>query len=808
MRFWNDVRHGARLLARERTFTITAMLALALGIGATSTVFTLVNGIFIRDLPFEQPDRIVAISTRSRSSSRLDNMSVADLRDLQRSARLFDGIGATDQVPMTIGEQGQSVERVLGSYVTANAFSLIGRAPFLGRDFTPADDQPGATPVVILGYAMWRSRYGGDRGILGRDIRVNGVRATVIGVMTEGFAFPESSSIWQPLAQGPRQTTRGRDDRNIDAFGRMASGVTIEQAAADVDGVMGALSRQYPGTNRDVAGRVRPFRDLNTGGPVPIVTSALMASVTFLLLIACANVANLLLARGAMRAREISVRLSLGAARRHIVGQLLVENLLLAVSAGAIGLVLAAAGARLVQRAITGTGEPYWLRFPIDGRVLAFFAAVCLGTLLLFGMAPALHASRTSIAGLLNDAGRSLASGRRQRRWTGGLVVVQLALTITLLTAAGLTVRNALALSSADAGVDLTDGVVMRIELPARQYGDIEARRAFYRLLDERLGGLPGMRAGFGAWAPLAGAFSRPVSIEGRETPDPSRRPRVSNMIVGTRYFGALGIEPVSGRLLTARDGTLDLPAAVVNERFASLHFGTADPLGTRIQIDDASPATEDRWLTIVGVVPNVRHEDNDPRIVEPVVYTSYESTPLSFATLIVRSDQDLSVAVAAARRVVGEIDPDLPLFDVTRLEDVLAADLRPLWVFGSMFGLFAVAALGLAAVGVYGVTAYDVAQRTRDIGVRIALGASRADVWWTVSRRAAVQLGIGLAFGAAGALGIGQLLQGALSGIRGDDPVTMIAVAVILVGAAAAACIGPARRAMRVDPAAALRAE
>ena len=374
---WNDLRLAARLFWKHRGFTIAAVAALAVGMSATITMFTIVNGVYLRDLPFADPDRIVSIGIRyvAGQPGGIDNLSFPDFKDLQASARLFDGIGAADEDAMDLADETRAAERFIGAYVSANAFGLIGHQPALGRGFTEEDDRVGAEPVVILGHTVWQRRYAGNPGIVGQRVRVNGVVSTVVGVMPEGFGFPNQSALWQPLALRQDEERDRRDNRSIDAFGRVAAGVTVDQAEADLALVMERLARDFPQTNAGIAPLVRPYRDVTTSGPIRIVFAGLMGAVVFLLLIACANVANLLLARGAARAREIALRVSLGATRRQVVRQLLAESLLLALIAGALGLALAAVGVRLVQLSITGTGEPYWLRFPIEGGVFAFVAA-------------------------------------------------------------------------------------------------------------------------------------------------------------------------------------------------------------------------------------------------------------------------------------------------------------------------------------------------------------------------------------------------------------------------------------------------
>jgi predicted permease len=809
----NDVRLAARLLWKSRGFTLAAVAALAIGMSATITMFTLLNGVYLRDLPFANPDRIVSVGVRRVAGQPLgiDNLSFPDFKDLQASARLFDGIGAADEDAMDLADETRAAERFVGAYVSANAFGLIGHQPALGRGFSPEDDREGAEPVVILGHAVWQRRYAGDPGIVGERVRVNGVVSTVVGIMPEGFGFPTQSALWQPLALRVDPERDRRDIRSLDAFGRMADGVTLEQAEADLAIVMEQLARDFPQSNAGVVPLVRPFRDVNTSGPIQIVFAGLMGSVVFLLLIGCANVANLLLARGAARAREMTLRVSLGATRRQIVRQLLAESLLLAVVAGTIGLALAAAGVRLVQLSITGTGEPYWLRFPIEGGVFAFVAAVCLGTAVLCGLAPALHASRVSLAGVLSEAGRSTAGAVSARRWTDGFVILQLALSLTMLAGAGLMMRNVVALSRLDAGVELTGLVSARVSLPAQRYGTVEERRVFYRRLEERLAALPGMRAGITSAGPLRGGGPRVVSIDDR-TPQ-NERPTVTTVAIGPGYLEALGIGAVRGRLFAGSDESSSGQLALVNERFAALHFPDEEAVGRSISLLPVARNGEPEGpLTIVGVVPNVRQVNPrgsaDARSADPVVYVPFAATAAPSATIVVRSDAGAAAVSSALREAVGVLDADLPVIGALPLAEALAQELSILAVFGSMFGFFAAAALGLATIGLYAVTAYAVTQRTRELGVRVALGARAGHVWWLITRRAAVQLAVGITLGLGGALGAGQFLQGMLFGVSSRDPLTLVGVPVLMAVVALVACFVPARRAMRLDPVAALRAE
>ena len=809
---WNDLRYAARLLARDRAFTVTAAPALVIGMSATITMFTFVYGVYFRELPFSEPDRIVSVGTYdlARGPMAIDNLSFPDLQDLRASATLFDGIGAADEEAMDVADEERAAERFVGAWVSADTFTLLGHRPMLGRPFTRDDDRPGAGPVVILGHDVWRRRYRSDPNIIGERIRVNGLPSTIVGIMPEGFGFPLQSQLWQPLALRGGEGRDQRGNRNIDAFGRLAAGVTIEQAQADVARVMERLAREFPESNGSIGGLVRPFRDLTTSGPIRTVFAGLMGAAIFLLLIACANVGNLMLARGAVRAREIMVRLSLGASRRQVIRQLLGESLLLAVLAGAAGLGLAALAGQVLKRVIEPTGAPYWLDFSVEARVFAFVAAICLGTTVLCGLAPALHASKLNLLVVLGEGGRT-AGTLRTRRWTDGLVVAQLALSLTMLVAAGLTMRNVYAFSQIDLGVDTTGLVVTRVSLPSRSYSTDDQRRAFYQLLGERLATLPGMRAGITSATPGGPAIRRnvlpdDVALTAGTTP-------VSTVAIGPGYLEALGIAPLQGRLLTTADDAA--PTIVVNERFAAVHFPGEQAVGRTVRLQPQAPGgLPDAPLTIVGVVPNVRQAITRPQIADggaaqPVLYLPFASTPFQSAAIVVRSDAGAGAVATAVREALAQIDPDVPLTGgVMPLDEAATQELGVLAVFGSMFGFFATAALGLATVGLYGITAFAVAQRRRELGVRLALGARARHMWWVVTRRVAMQLAIGISLGLIGAFGVGQLLQGVLAGVSGRDPVTLIGVPVLMIVVTLVACLVPAVRAMRLDPVTALRLE
>jgi putative ABC transport system permease protein len=812
---WTDFRRAARLLARDRGLTLSAVAALTIGMSATMTMYAIIHAVYLRDLPFAAPDRIVAIGTRylTPGQESLDNLSYPDLRDLAALARTFDGIVAADEASMDVWDASHAAERFVGAWISARTFSLLGHRPVLGRDFTADDERAGAEPVVMLGHEVWRTRYASDRAIVGHRIRVEGVTSTVIGVMPDGVGFPNRAELWRPLA-GRRGDGTERGNRNIDTFGRMATGVTIEQAQDDLARVMARLSREFPETNANVTAIVRPFRAFSTSGPIRAVFAGLMGSVIFLLVIACANVANLLLARGAARAREVTVRMSLGATRRQVMRQLLAESLLLALVAGALSFGLASYGARLFARSTAAAGAPYWVRSPfepavVEPGVIAFVVLACIGTTVLCGLAPALQTTKATLNQLLGDGGRAMAGTRRGRRWGDAFVVVQLALGLILLAGAGLMIRNVYEFARIDIGVNASRLVSAQISLPGPAYPGIEQRRVFYRQLSDRLVSLPGLRAGITSAAPLRGAALRRLSID-RPIARAADGPTASTVAVGPGYLEALGLSAVQGRLFTRAEGEGGLQPVVVNERFAQLHLGTGGAVGRTIHLEPL-PGAEGESLVVIGVVHNVRQasprqEIADGRVQEPVLYLPFEALAPPSATIVVSGDAAPGAVASALRAAIAAIDADLPLFNVTPLGETMEEELGLLTVFGAMFGMFAASALLLSTVGLYGVTAYTVTQRTREVGVRVALGARNRHLWWLVMRRVMVQLAVGIGIGLAGALAVGQLLQSLLAGIGSRDPLTLIGVPVLMITVALIACAIPAVRAMRMNPVAALR--
>ena len=790
----DDVRLAVRLLLKDRVFTLAAVAVLGLGLAATNTAFTLVNGALLRDMPFDDPDRVVE----------LGDASYLELQDWHAAARTFEGIGGAWEQPMNVWDAERPAERFRGAYVSAHAFTLLGLRPLFGRDFEANDDRVGAPSVVILGHTVWRTRYRSNPAVVGQVIRVNGLPSTVIGVMPEGFEFPMNAKLWQPLASMRADFRDNRGARLVDGFGRLRGNVTTEQARNELQTIDAALGRTYPGNRRTTPPNVNAFRS-GIGGPIVAVMAALMGAVTFVLLIACANVANLLLARAAARAREISMRLSLGATRFRIVRQLLVESLLLAGCAGFIGLLLSAAGIRLFWYVVTQVDEPppFWLSFPIDLQVFAFLAAVCLGTTVLFGLAPAVQASKTNIVAVLNEASGRAVGTRHTRRWTGLLVVAQLTLAMVLLAGAGLMMNNLLAQVTTDPGVPTGNLMRMSVDLPPDTYAAPDRRRQFYAQLEDRLEAALGSTAALSTAIPLGGAVPARVLFDGRPVPPADARPAVSLVTVGRHYFETIGAAVVRGRPFSADDGRSGGGLAIVNERFAAVHLTGADAIGQRIRLD---PAGE--WLTVIGIVRNVRQQRTESGAFDSVVYLPVAANPVARINVIARFTADPAAVAAQVREQARAIDADLPLYDTRTVDEDLARSRWPQRVFGSLFAIFAAIALILAGVGLYAVTAYSVAHRTQEIGLRMALGATAAQIRWLVARGATSQLAGGLLIGSAGAVAVGRVVPAILAGSGGTSIVTLTAVAALLLGVGLTATLIPARRATRLDPMVALRTE
>jgi predicted permease len=809
---WQDVRDAVRLTRKQPAFTAAVVVTLGLGIAVNTTVFTLVNGALLRPMPFEGIERFVELGVRNTGNAErpVADMSYLDLQDWQAADETFEGIIASrDDISVDLSGDGRPPARVPTAFVSWNAFPLIGERPVLGRDFTATDDRVGAPPVVVLSERLWRARYGSDPAIAGTTVRVAGVPSTVLGVMPPGFAFPYDAQIWRPLAALPPETREARDARLLDAMGRLRPGATVEQATAELSGITAALTERHPETNRDTAPRVEPLAGI--AAPLVAVMMALLGAVGFVLLIACANVANLLLARAAARSRDVTVRLALGASRWRVSRQLLVESLLLAAAGGVCGLALAAVGVRFFRQAAAdpAAAPPYWIDFPIDGAVLTYLIVLCAGSALLCGLVPAWHASRTSLAATLNEAGRSSTGGRSRRRWTGAFVIAQVALALVLLTGAVRMTQGLVRAVRTDVGVDI--GAIVQMSFDLRASHDARERRLlFLDRLDARLIASPGVDAALAGVAPMAGAAALGLHVDGRPAPG-TGPPLVSLLPIGQGYFEAVGAPLLEGRALGADDLRLG-DRVIVNERLARMHFPDEPAVGRRIRLESLDAGTaifgDLPWMTIVGVAANVRQRTLPSGEFDPVAYIPYTLAPPPFMTVLARSASGAGAATTFVQEEVAALDPDMPLFGVSTVRDALMSRLWAERLFGSLFAAFALIALVLATCGLYAVTAYAVSRRTREIGVRLALGADAPRIWWTVTGTTLRQLGIGVALGTAGAAALSAALPAILVGDDRWNPWVFLGMALLLVMTGLVASAVPARRATRVPPTVALQAE
>ncbi|HEX5473462.1 MAG TPA: ABC transporter permease [Vicinamibacterales bacterium] len=801
-----DVRFALRLLRKDRWFAAAAIVTLALGIGVNATGFTVVDAAFLRGLPFKDAARLYVLWWQPRAGRRMP-VSYPEFLDWRARTRTFEGLGAYRSATMNLSDHRAQPQEVRGAWVTANSFDLIAERPILGRGFAAGDDRKGAAPVAIIGAGLWNARYGGDTGVIGSPIALDGQTATIVGVMPADLKFPDNTDVWLPLV--PTGPQARRDARVLRAFGLLRRGEDRRSAQAEMNAVAQGIFAAYPGASDGLTGiRLETFTEAFVGGAARTMFLAVLGAVWLVLLIACANVANLLLSRSIHRRHEIAVRIALGASRRRVVGQLLIESAVLGVAGGLLGLAVTVWGIHAFAAAIDDPGKPFWLSFTVDYTVFGYVAAVCLAAAVLSGLAPALHVSSTGSGDVLKEGARGATEGVRTRWLSGAMIVAELSLSVVLLVGAGLMLRSFLNVAGRDPGVP-TDGLtMMHVQLLGERYATAEARRAFYDRLDSRLVATSGVEsAALTTGVPPFDGGERRLALD-RSTAD-APRPFVSTVTIGARYFQLLNRGLLRGRTLSAADRAAGPAVAVINQRLATRFFAGADPIGRRIQLipSGGEPGAHAApWYTIIGISPTIRQgslEDRDPN---PVVYLSYRQDPPARMTILVRSRMAPVAVLSEVRREVQAIDRDQPLTTIQTFDQMMASSRWPYRLSSGVFGLLGVIALVLSAVGLYGVMAYSVAQRTREIGVRVALGATWRQIRWLVLRRGALQLAAGLAIGAIAALGASRILGRMLVGVGPADPITYAAIAILLVIVSAAACFVPARRATRVDPLTAIR--
>ena len=804
-----DLRFAVRMICAHRWFSTAVIVTLALGIGINTTVFTLVNAVLLKPLPIPGGERLVTVAGQNlKKTGDSTRISYPDFREFRTQNRTFEGIESARLERAILSDGHNLPERREIGLVSAGMFSLLRTPPVLGRDFTVADDRPGAEAVVLLGYSVWKGRYGSAPGVIGSIVRINGAPATIIGVMPQGFEFPKYQELWMPIC--PTEQIESRANRDLWLFGLLKPSTSIDAARADISVIAARLAAKFPETNKDLGAIVRTFQDTYNGEQVRSIFFIMLCAVGFVLLIACANVANMMLGRSIGRARELSVRAALGASRWQLVRQLLVESVLLSCLGGLLGLALATFGVHAFDLAAHDTGKPYWIVFNMDLTVFCYFAAISIASGVLFGLVPALRASRIDLNTALKDD--TPTSGRhRGGRLTAALVVVQLALTIVLLAGAGMMMRSFLAVQAVNPFVPAGSIFTAQLQLPAgkgERYADSARRLQFYGKLMALLEALPGVtQAAVASSPPGLGAGSRQIEIEGRRNPNSKQWQRASLVVQSAGYLPLIRLPVLAGRGFSEADGDTGREAAVVTHAFAAKYYPNQSAVGKRFRfIENDKPGV---WMTVIGVCADIVQDTTDPDA-PPPIYISYRQDPGGWMSLILRCSSDPAGLAGPVRAAVQSLDQDLPLDGVSTLTAALRHQQWFLSIFGTLFLIFAAAGLVMASVGIYAVVAQVTARRTREIGIRIALGATASGVERLVLSRGLTQLLVGLLLGLSGAVGTMKLLAstGLLYRASSNDPVVLAGISALLVTVGGFACWLPARRAAKVDPMVALRCE
>lgn len=800
---WHDLRYGVRMLAKNPGFTTVAVLALALGIGANTAVFSVVNAVLLRPLPLTEPDRLVWMwgdGIRQQGNGR-GSISPPDFLDFREQNQSFERLAAFQNSPFNLTGAGEP-ERVNGVRVSAGFFETLGVRPMHGRTFVTEEEQDGRGQVAVIGYGLWQRRFGGDPSLVGKTISLNGNSFTVIGILPLGFQFPRDEvELWAPITFRV-QPTSVRRFHFLRPIARLKPGVSLAQAQAEINAITVRLEQQYPDSNTNYGARLVLLPEQIVGDLRPTLWM-LVAAVAFVLLIACANVANLLLARAATRQKEIAIRSALGAGRWRVVRQLLTESVALGLGGGLLGFLIAWWGVKLLV-ALGPSNIPRLREVTVDGRVLGFTLAVSLLTGMLFGLVPALQASRSGLGETLKEGSRG-STGLSGRLVRGALVVSEIALALVLLVGAGLMLKSFLRLTQIDPGFQAVNTLTMQIGLTQARYADAPPRAAFFQQLLPRLAALPGVRhTGAVSQLPMSGQNNDTwFTVEGRPAVSAGDRLGANQRVVSPDYFRALGIPLIKGRYFTERDTTTAPNAIIISQTFASQVFPNEDPIGKRLTVDFGQPWTGE----IVGIVGAIRHAGLS---IEPwrEMYFPHAQTPVGGMNLVVRAAGDPTILASAIKSEVQALDKDLPLYNVRTMETVVSDTVAQPRFRALLLGIFAAVALILAAVGIYGVMSYYVTQRTHEIGIRMALGAQRRDVLRLVVGQGMVLAVSGVGIGLAAAFALTRWIATLLYQVRATDPMTFAVISLLLAFVALLACYLPARRATKVDPMVALRYE
>jgi putative ABC transport system permease protein len=805
----NDLRYGFRMLVKSPGSTAVAMIALALGIGANSAIFSVVNAVLLRPLPYKDPGRLVVLWETKLSKGILqEQVSPPDYRDWSEQQRGFEKVAALREQPAVL-TGGQLPERLETALVSPSAFELLGVRAALGRTFLSEEAEPGRDRVALLGYGFWQRRFGGDPGILGKKAIVDGNSLTIVGVMPSGFRLLDTpSELWMPYTLDAKELSQ-RGFRTLRVIGRLKPGVSLDQASAEMRSIAGRVEQQYPDTNAGYSTKVVALRDQLVGDIGPTLWT-LLGAVVFVLLIACANVASLLLARGGSRDKEIVLRMALGANPARLLRQLLTESVLLALAGGLLGLALAAWSISVLAR-FGPANLPRLEEINIDWRVLAFTLTVSLATGILFGLAPALLTVRSDLNSVLKTSGRGNTGSRSRARWRNALVASEIASCVVLLTGAGLLIRSFLRLESVNPGFQPDHVLTMQIALPETRYSG-EKVALFYHQLVDRMRALAGVQyAGIARNLPLSGAdASLNFVVENQPVESAAEQSRAKYRAASADYFAALGIPLVRGRYFDRTDGEKTPGVVILNNTMARRFWPNEDPIGKRLKAGfDGS-----QWCTIVGIVGDVKHTGLDAATNAEMYYHYLQIPPelMGFVegtmTLVLRTQGEPNSMVSAVRGEVQRLDADLAVFNVKTMQDLVGGSLAQPRFRTLLLGVFAVVALILAATGLYGVIAYAVTQRTNELGVRMALGAQNSDVLKMVVGEGAQLAAIGIGVGLVVAVPLMRIISRLLFGVNAYDPLTFLGTCCVILLVALAASYLPALKAIKVDPLVALRQE
>jgi predicted permease len=800
-----DLRFGLRMLRKSPGFTFIAVLTLALGIGANAAIFSAVNTVLLRPLPYKDADRLVTVWSQNRARGfDTDQVSPLDFADWRSQNHVFEGMAASTDVTYTLTGAGEPTLIIAYSF-SPDYFHVLGVSPLFGRTFLPEEEEPGKNHVAVLSYSFWQRHFGGNRDLVGKSILLDGAPYAVVGVMPAGFQYPPFTELWTPFTVNP-EAAQDRAYRYLRVMARLKPGVTIRQAQTEMNTIAARLALEYPKTNKDESEtNLISLREMISGDIRPALL-VLLCAVGFVLLIACANVANLLLARAAGRQKEVAVRSALGASRWRLVRQFLTESMLLGLAGGALGLLLASWCARALVRMFPPTifniSIPHLEKIPMDGWVMGFAVAASLLTSVLFGLVPALHAT-VNTENSLKESGRGLAGSTKGKRFRSALVVAELALSLILLTAAGLTLRSFVHLLGSDLGFNPDDVLTVRVLLPGYKYKTAVERIAFSEQALAQIRSLPGVKAaGTVTFLPLSGWWGvRGVSVEGQSALE-NQKPIAPSSSVTPDYFRAMGIPLVKGRFFEDHDDQGAPPVAIISKSLAQRLMPNSDPLGKRLEVDGVKGA-----VAVVGVVSDVSQLGTTSPTTAGI-YLPFSQAPAPIICFAIRTVEDPLSVVKAAQNAIWAVDKDQAVGYVMSMNQLTSDSLAPQRILMIVLGVFGGLALLMAVIGTYGVIASSAAQRTHEIGVRMALGARPDDVLRLVVGQGLGMVLLGVVIGLAGTFGLMRFVSSLLYGVRPTDQVTLVVAAVVLAGAALLASYIPARRASRVDPMVALRYE